>query len=153
MLFKISCTQVFVLLYSCQHQCLSSLWLDFTEIYCMVYLLSPIPILHISLYISYNLRSPSSTPGRKRLQSRNHFSEHTKQLTSHAHGKTSRVWAEGTWETRWDITRCRLRTFIHTQSNKPIGHDLARHSLVSYRTPQSNTRRRRSYNFATVCKM
>ena len=34
------------------------------------------------------------------------------------------------WETRWDITRCRLKTFIHTPSNKPIGHDLARQSLV-----------------------
>ena len=44
--------------------------------------------------------------------------------------KTNRAWAEGTWETRSDITRCRLRQFIHTPSNKPIGHDLARHWLV-----------------------
>ena len=72
----------------------------------------------------------SSTPGRKRLQSRHPFSVHVKQLISDAHGNTNRVWAEGSWETRWDITRCRLRTFIHTPSNKPIGHDLARHSLV-----------------------
>ena len=71
-----------------------------------------------------------STPGRKRLQSRHPFSEHAKQLTSDAHGKTNRAWAEGTWETRWDTTRCRLRTFIQTPSNKPIGHDLAQHSLV-----------------------
>ena len=40
------------------------------------------------------------------------------------------AWAEGTRETTWNITRCRLRTFIHTQPSKPIGHDLARHSLV-----------------------
>ena len=68
--------------------------------------------------------------GRKRLRSHHLFSEHAKHLTSDAHGKTNRAWAEGTWETRWDITRCRLITFIHTPSNKPIGHDLARHSLV-----------------------
>ena len=72
----------------------------------------------------------ASTPGRKRLQSGHPFSEHAKQLTSDAHGKTNRAWAEGTWETRWDTIRCRLRTFIQTPSNKPIGHDLARHSLV-----------------------
>ena len=72
----------------------------------------------------------ASTPGRKRLQSCHPFSEHAKQLTSDAHGKTNRAWAEGTWETRWDTTRCRLRTFIQTPSNKPIGHDLARYSLV-----------------------
>ena len=72
----------------------------------------------------------ASTPGRKRLQSRHPFSEHAKQLTSDAHGKTNRAWAEVTWETRWDTTRCRLRTFIQTPSNKPIGHDLARYSLV-----------------------
>ena len=72
----------------------------------------------------------TSTPGRKRLQSRHPFSEHAKQLTSDAHGKTNRAWVEGTWETRWDTTRCRLRTFIQTPSNKPIGHDLARYSLV-----------------------
>ena len=72
----------------------------------------------------------ASTPVRKRLQSRHPFSEHAKQLTSDAHGKTNRAWAEWTWETRWDITRCRLKTFIHTPSNKPIGHDLARQSLV-----------------------
>ena len=70
------------------------------------------------------------TPGRKRLQSRHPFSEHAKQLTSHAHGKTNRAWAEGTWETRWDTTRCRLRTFIQTPSNKLIGRDLARYSPV-----------------------
>ena len=29
-----------------------------------------------------------------------------------------------------NITRCRLREFIHTPSSKPIGHNLARHSLV-----------------------
>ena len=46
----------------------------------------------------------ASTPVRKRLQSRHPFSEHAKQLTSDAHGKTNRAWAEGTWETRWDIT-------------------------------------------------
>ena len=72
----------------------------------------------------------ASTPGRKRLQSRHHFSEQAKQLCSDAHGKTKRAWAEGTWETRWNTTRCRLRTFIQTPSNKPIGHDLARYSLV-----------------------
>ena len=72
----------------------------------------------------------ASTPGRKRLQSRHPFSEHPKQLTSDAHRKTNRAWAEETWETRWDTTRCRLRTFIQTPSNKPIGHDLALHSLV-----------------------
>ena len=72
----------------------------------------------------------ASIPVRKRLQCRHPFSEHAKQLTSDAHGKTNRAWAEGTWETRWDITRCRLRTFIHTPSNKPIGHDLVRQSLV-----------------------
>ena len=72
----------------------------------------------------------ASTPGRKRLQSRHPFSEHAKQLTSDAHGKTNRAWAEGTWETRWDTTRCRLRTFIQTPSNKHIRHDLARYSLV-----------------------
>ena len=72
----------------------------------------------------------ASTPVRKRLQSRHPFSEHAKQLTSDAHEKTNRAWAEGTWGTRWDITRCRLKTFIHTPSNKPIGHDLARQSLV-----------------------
>ena len=71
----------------------------------------------------------ASTPGRKRLQSRHPFSENAIQLTSDAHGKTNRAWAEGTWETRWDTTRCRLRTFIQTPSNKPIGHDLARYSL------------------------
>ena len=71
----------------------------------------------------------ASTPGRKRLQSRHPFSEHAKQLASDAHGKTNRVWAEVTWETRWDTTRCRLRMFIQTPSNKPIGHDLARYSL------------------------
>ena len=72
----------------------------------------------------------ASTPGRKRLQSRHPFSEHAKQLTSDAHGTTNRAWAEGTWEMRWGTTRCRLRTFIQTPSNKPIGHDLARYSLV-----------------------
>ena len=72
----------------------------------------------------------ASTPGRKRLQSRHPFSEHAKQLTSDAHGKTNRAWAKGTWETRWDTTRCWLRKFIQTPSNKPIGHNLARHSLV-----------------------
>ena len=72
----------------------------------------------------------ASTPGRKRLQSRHPFSEHAKQLTNDAHGKTNRAWAEGTWATRCDTTRCRLRTFIQTPSNKPIGHDLARYSLV-----------------------
>ena len=72
----------------------------------------------------------ASTPGRKRLQSRHPFSEHSKQLTIDAHGKTNRAWAEGTWETRWDTTRCRLRTIIQSPSNKPIGHDLARYSLV-----------------------
>ena len=56
----------------------------------------------------------ASTSGRKRLQSHHPFSEHAKQLPSDAHGKTS----------------CRLKTFIQTPSNKPIGHDLARHSLV-----------------------
>ena len=71
-----------------------------------------------------------TTPGRKRLQSRHPFSEHAKQLTNDAHGKTNRAWVEATWETRWDTTRCRLRTFIQTPSNKPIGHDLARYSLV-----------------------
>ena len=68
----------------------------------------------------------ASTTGRKRLQSRHPFSEHAKQLTSDAHGTTNRAWAEGTWETRWDTTRCRLRTFIQTPSNTPIGHDMAR---------------------------
>ena len=72
----------------------------------------------------------ASTPGRKRLQSRHPFSEHAKQLTSDAHGKTNRAWVEGTWETRSDTTRCRLRTFIQTPSDKSIGHDLARYSLV-----------------------
>ena len=72
----------------------------------------------------------ASTPGRKRLQSRHPFSEHAKQLTNDAHGKTNRAWAEVTWATRCDTTRCRLRTFIQTPSNKPIGHDLARFSLV-----------------------
>ena len=72
----------------------------------------------------------ASTPGWKRLQSRHPFSEHAKQLASDAHGKTNRVWAEGNWEMRWDTTRCRLRTFIQTPSNKPIGHDLAQYSLV-----------------------
>ena len=62
----------------------------------------------------------ASTPGRKRFQSRHPFSEHAKQLTSDAHGKTNMTWTEGTWETRWDITRCRLRTFILTPSNMPI---------------------------------
>ena len=38
--------------------------------------------------------------------------------------------AEGTWETRLGITCCRLRESIHTPSNKPIWHDLGRHSLV-----------------------
>ena len=61
----------------------------------------------------------ASTPGRKRLQSSHHFSEHSKQLTSDAHGKTNRAWAEGTWETRWDTTRCRLRTFIQTPIKQP----------------------------------
>ena len=70
------------------------------------------------------------TAGRKRLQSCHPFSEHAKQLTSDAHGKTNRAWAEGTWATRWDTTCCRLRTFIQTPSNKPIGHDLARYSFV-----------------------
>ena len=72
----------------------------------------------------------ASTPERKRLQSRHPFSEQAKQLTSDAHGKTNRAWAEWTWETRWDTTRCRLRTFIQTPSNKPIGHGLARYSFV-----------------------
>ena len=72
----------------------------------------------------------ASTPGRKRLQSRHPFSEHAKQLTSDAHGNTNRAWAEVTWETRWDTTCGRLRTFIQTPSNKPIGHDLAQYSLV-----------------------
>ena len=48
----------------------------------------------------------ASTPGRTRLQSRHPFSEHAKQLISDAHGKTNRAWAEGTWEKRWDTTRC-----------------------------------------------
>ena len=72
----------------------------------------------------------ASTPGRKRLQSCHPFSEQAKQLTKDAHGKTNRAWAEGSWETRWDITRCRLREFIRTTSHKSIGHNLARHSLV-----------------------
>ena len=73
----------------------------------------------------------ASTPGRKRQQSRHPFSEHAKQLASDAHGKTNRAWAEVTWATRCDTTRCRLRTFIQTPSNKPIGHDLARYSACA----------------------
>ena len=72
----------------------------------------------------------ASTPVRKRLHSHHPFSEHAKQLTSDAHGKTNRAWAEGTREMIWDITRCRLKTFVHTPSNIPIGHDLTRQSLV-----------------------
>ena len=33
----------------------------------------------------------ASTPGRKRLQSHHPFTEHAKQLTSDAHGKTNRA--------------------------------------------------------------
>ena len=68
----------------------------------------------------------ASTQGRKRLQSRHPFSEHAKQPTSDAHWKTNGAWAEGTWEPRWNTTGCRLRTFIQTPSNEPIG----RYSLV-----------------------
>ena len=71
-----------------------------------------------------------SAPGRKRLRSRHPFSEQANQVTSDAHGKTSRAWADGTLKTRWDTTHCRLREFIDTPSRKPIGHDLTRHSLV-----------------------
>ena len=35
-------------------------------------------------------------------------SEQVKQVTKYVRGKTNRAWAEGTWETKWDITRCRL---------------------------------------------
>ena len=59
----------------------------------------------------------ASAPGWKRLQSRYPFSEQANQLTNDAHGKTNRAWAEGTWETRWDTTHCRLREFIHIPSN------------------------------------
>ena len=69
-------------------------------------------------------------PGRKRLRSLNPFAEQAKQLTSDAHGNTSRSWTDGTWKTRLDTTHCRLREFIETPSRKPVGHDLARHSLV-----------------------
>ena len=74
----------------------------------------------------------TSAPERKRLQSSHPFSEseQAKQLISNAHGKTNRALAEGIWERRWDTTRCRLREFIHTPSNKPRGQDLTRHSLV-----------------------
>ena len=71
----------------------------------------------------------ASAPERKRLQSRHPFAEQANQLTNDAHGNTKMALAEGTWEKRWDTTRCRLREFIHTP-NKPIGHNLARHSLV-----------------------
>ena len=67
---------------------------------------------------------------QKRLQSRHPFSEQAKQLTSDAHVKTNRAWAEGTWKTRWDTTYCRLREIIATPLRKHIGHDLTRHSLV-----------------------
>ena len=42
------------------------------------------------------------------------------------------VRTEGTWEARWDITRCRLRDFIHTQSNKPAGRGITRQSFWQF---------------------
>ena len=44
------------------------------------------------------------------------------------------TWVEGTWETRWDTIRCRLRKVVHMPSNKPIGHKLARQRLNRVRT-------------------
>ena len=46
------------------------------------------------------------------------------------HGNTNRAWEERTWETRWEITLCRLREFIDTPSNTHVEHNLTRHSLV-----------------------
>ena len=72
----------------------------------------------------------ASIPGRKRLQFRYSISEHATKLTSDAHGKINRACPGGNWETRRDPTRCPLRDVIPTLSNKPMRHDLSRHSLV-----------------------
>ena len=53
----------------------------------------------------------TSVPGRKRLQSHHPLSEQFKHLTSDAHGKTYRAWAEGTWKTRWDTKHYRFVTW------------------------------------------
>ena len=39
-------------------------------------------------------------------------------MVTYAHRKTNRAWAEVSRETRWETTCCRLRSFIHTPSNK-----------------------------------
>ncbi len=45
-------------------------------------------------------------------------------------GRPNMACAEGTWKMRCDTIHCILRELIHTPSNKPICHDLTRHSLV-----------------------